>query len=355
VVSLEPLLSWLRTGQETAHRLDFPIGTALPDGRLDLCKSDLGPLGASAVVDALPHGGPVRHLLLGTDHLGDEGAAKAAEGAISAGASTIYLGCNGIAAGGACSIAARVAASPGIVHGLWLKRNPLGREGLRAIADLVATGSAPETIDLVQTGVTAEILEGLAEALASTRVVRRLFLSGNPLGAAAALTKLAGECGLEELYLSACRLGDRGAALVTAGLTGGLRRLSVASNGIGAQAGACLVSAAALAGVEVLDLGRVRSAGVLGAADNRIDAGGVASALSSGPHRLRHLDLRHTGVDGRGSVMLLAGAERAATATRYVLGGGVPKRIKGELRRLAAEIPDVLPHPDVAAIRSVHR
>jgi hypothetical protein len=33
----------------------------------------------------------------------------------------------------------------------------------------------------------------------------------------------------------------------------------------------------------------------------------------------------------------------------------VPKRIKGELRRLAADVPELLPHPDVAAIRSVHR
>jgi hypothetical protein len=105
------------------------------------------------------------------------------------------------------------------------------------------------------------------------------------------------------------------------------------------------VNAAVLAGVEVLDLGRVRSAGVLGASDNQIDPGGVAQALSAVPHQLRHLDLRHTGVDGRGSIVLLAGAERAASATRYVLGGGVPKRIKGELR----------PQPDVAAIRSVHR
>lgn len=332
-MSLEPLLSWLRSGQETTQRLDFPIGTALPDGRLDLCKSDLGPLGASAVVDALPHGGPVRHLLLGTDHLGDEGAAKAADGAIEAGASTIYLGCNGIAAGGACSIAARVAASPGIVHGLWLKRNPLGREGLRAIADLVATGNAPKTIDLVQTGVTADILAGLAESLAATRVVRRLFLSGNPIGGADALTALVADCGLEELYLSASQLGDRGAALVTAGLKGGLRRLSLASNGIGAQATAALVNAS----------------------DNEIDPTGVAQALSGAPHSLRHLDLRHTGVDGRASVVLLAGAERAETATRYILGGGVPKRIKGELRRLAADVPELLPHPDVAAIRSVHR
>ena len=173
----------MRTGQSTTRRLDFPIGTALPDGRLDLCQSDLGPRGARAVVDALPANGPVRHLLLGTDDLGDDGADQATTGAIAAGASTIYLGCNGIEAGGACSIAARVAASPGIVRGLWLKRNPIGPTGVRAIAELVATGQAPETIDLVQTGMTPQALPGLVQALASTRVVKRLFLSGNQLAA----------------------------------------------------------------------------------------------------------------------------------------------------------------------------
>ncbi|WP_143230406.1 hypothetical protein [Actinosynnema sp. ALI-1.44] len=126
-MSLDPLLAWLRSGAETARRLDFPVGTALPDGRLDLCKSHLGPVGVQSVVDALPGAGPVRHLLLGTDGLGDEGAVSATEGAIKAGASTVYLGCNGIGEGGACSVAERIAASPGIVRGLWLKRNPLAR------------------------------------------------------------------------------------------------------------------------------------------------------------------------------------------------------------------------------------
>jgi hypothetical protein len=355
VVSLEPLLTWLRAGQDAARRLDFPIGTALPDGRLDLCKSDLGPAGAKAVVDALPHAGPVRHLLLGTDKLGDSGATTATEGALQAGASTVYLGCNGITEGGACSVAERIAASPGVVRGLWLKRNPIGPTGVQAIADLVATGHAPETIDLVQTGMTADVLAGLTEALAATGVVKRLFLSGNDLGGAPALAKLVGECGLEELYLSACRLGDPGAALLTAGLTPGLKRLSVASNGISAQAATGLVRAASYADVEVLDLGRVRAAGVLGAVDNAVDPAALADVLSADSHRLWHLDLRHTGVDSRGALALLAGIERAPSATRYVLGGGIAKRVKRDLRHFAAGLPSLQPHPDVAAIRSVHR
>ncbi len=39
---------------------------------------------------------------------------------------TLYLGCNGITAGGACRIADQLRASPQVVTGVWLKRNPLG-------------------------------------------------------------------------------------------------------------------------------------------------------------------------------------------------------------------------------------
>nr|WP_232328544.1 ribonuclease inhibitor [Kibdelosporangium sp. MJ126-NF4]CEL23397.1 hypothetical protein [Kibdelosporangium sp. MJ126-NF4]CTQ96867.1 hypothetical protein [Kibdelosporangium sp. MJ126-NF4] len=354
-MSLEPLLAWLRTGQQAAQRMDFPVGTALPDGRLDLCKSDLGPIGAQSVVDALPSGGPVRHLLLGTDGLGDAGAVAATDGALKAGASTVYLGCNGIGAGGACSVAERIAASPGIVRGLWLKRNPLGAAGIRAIAELIATGNGPATVDLVQTGMTSSVLDSLVDALAATRVVQRLFLSGNDLSASDALARLVAECGLEELYLSACGLGDRGALAVAAGLVPGLRRLSVASNGIGPAAATELVRAATIAGVQVLDLGRVKAAGVLGAADNHVDAHGIADALSVVDHQLWHVDLRHTGMTSRGALALLSGARKASTASRFVLGSGIARRVKRELGQIAEGLPEVLPHPDVAAIRSVHR
>ncbi|MET9344561.1 hypothetical protein [Nonomuraea sp. NPDC003804] len=75
------LLAWLRSGEPVTRRTDFSVGTAMPDGRLDLCKQALGPHGARLVTDAMPVGGPTRHLLMGTDELGDEGADTAAAGA----------------------------------------------------------------------------------------------------------------------------------------------------------------------------------------------------------------------------------------------------------------------------------
>lgn len=62
-------------------------------------------------------------LLLGTDGLGDEGAAAVTA---SAEVEKLYLRCNEITAGGACRIADNPRASPRVVMGAWLKRNPLG-------------------------------------------------------------------------------------------------------------------------------------------------------------------------------------------------------------------------------------
>ncbi|MFF4349300.1 hypothetical protein [Streptomyces sp. NPDC001530] len=53
VAELAPLLDWLRGGRPAGERLDFTAGTALPDGRLDLCKQGIGAEGAALVAAAL--------------------------------------------------------------------------------------------------------------------------------------------------------------------------------------------------------------------------------------------------------------------------------------------------------------
>lgn len=365
------MLAWLRRGEAVRNRTDFPAGTALPDGRLDLCKQDLGPLGAAAVADALPAGGgPVKHLLLGTDGLGDGGAAAVAPKAVAARVETLYLGCNNIGGGGVCEIASRLIASPGVVKALWLKRNPVGADGVRAVAETVRAGTVLRTIDLTQTGLAAGDVAVLVDAMiaagAGAHAIERLYLSGNSLGADGAQesARLLSAGAVSELYVSAARLGDEGARVLAAALRtappGALRRLSVASNGIGSAALADLVAAAATAGVELFDAARVKAALILAAEDNHLDESGaaaVADVLAATPHRLAYLDLRHTGLGSRAALRLLDGARRAATPTRFMLGTGIAKRVKKELAALSADIPasifDIA--PDVRAIRSVHR
>lgn len=367
VAELGPLLEWLRAGRPAGERLDFPAGTALPDGRLDLCKQGLGARGAALVAEVLAQGpSPVRHLLLGTDALGDDGAAAVA--GTGAGVETLYLGCNGITSGGACRIADQLRASPRVVTGVWLKRNPLGGGGGRAAAELIEAAGSLRTLDLVQTGLDASGVLVLADALLAAagngRRIERLFVGGNPLGArgAEALAALIEAGAIDELYVSAARLGDAGALRLADALErapyGRLTRLSVASNGIGPQAAAVLVTAATAAGVTLLDLGRVRAAAVLGAADNRVDlaaAGTMAEALTAGEHRLAHLVLTHTGMRSREAHRFLDTAPRAATATRFVLGRGIAASVKRRLETLSAHVPPPSVPADVAAVRSVHR
>ncbi|GLW68328.1 hypothetical protein Kpho02_06270 [Kitasatospora phosalacinea] len=373
---LAPLLAWLRTGTGTDRRIDFPAGTALPDGRLDLCKQQLGPQGARLVADALADAlagaapdsdgeAPVRHLLLGTDGLGDDGADAFAARAAETPVRTLYLGCNGITAAGACRIADRLRASPQTVRALWLKRNPLGVRAGRAAAELVAAAERLRTLDLVQTGLDPAGLTALVDALlAGGRHFERLYLGGNPLGPAGAepLARLIAAGATDELYASAAALGDPGGRALAAALRtapyGRLRRLSLASSGLGPETAAELTAAAAAAGVELLDLGRVPAAHVLGAADNRIDlaaADRIGAALAAAPHRLDHLVLTHTGVRSREAHRLLDHAGSAATPTRYLLGKGVAATVRHRLSALSAAVPPPATAPDVAAVQSVHR
>lgn len=364
---LAPLLDWLRSGRPAGERLDFTAGTALPDGRLDLCKQGLGAQGAALVAEALSQGpSPVRHLLLGTDALGDTGAIAAA--GTHTGVETLYLGCNNITAGGACRIADQLRASPQVVTGVWLKRNPLGGGGGRAAAELVESARSLRTLDLVQTGLdaagTAVLAEALLAAAGNGRRIERLFVGGNPLGEAGsvALAAVLAAGAIDELYVSAAGLGDAGAQHLAHALErapyGRLTRLSVAANGIGPRAAARLVAAATTAGVTLLDLGRVRAAAVLGAADNHIDmpaAETIAEALAGTTHRLTHLVLTHTGMRSREAHRLLDTAPRAATATRFVLGRSIATSVKRRLEALSAHVPLPAVPADVAAVRSVHR
>ncbi|GAA3989243.1 hypothetical protein GCM10022247_04710 [Allokutzneria multivorans] len=365
---LEPLLSWLRTGVTPSERLDFAAGTALPDGRLDLCKQALGPSGAELVASAL-RPGVVRHLLMGTDGLGDEGAAGVSEQAVQHQVETLYLGCNGITAGGACRIADNLRMSPqaGRVTGVWLKRNPLGEGAGDAAAALVESARSLRTLDLVQTGLDAAGLAVLVDALitahATGRRVERLYVGGNPFGPAGAqhLARLVAAGAVDELYVSASGLGDEGANLLAEALVPDRapRRISLASNGIGPSAAAGLIAAAVPTGVELCDLGRVRAAGALGAQDNQLDEAAtatIAEALGAGPHRLRHLVLTDTGMRSREAHRLLDGARKALSPTRFRLGKGIATSVKQRLDALSASVPrNPEVSPDVAAVQSVHR
>lgn len=347
------------TGTEGYRR-----GTLQPDGRLDLCKQGVGPALAARLAFAAVDSGHARHLLLGTNGLGTDGLRSVVE-ALRPGhpIETLYLGCNRIDADGLEALAARLAEDTG-VRALWLKRNPIGDAGVARLCQALAGNRTLRTLDLVNVGLTRHGLADLVDALARRGApLQRLFLGGNGLGpdAVPALGALI-DAGVHELYLQANHLGDDGARTLAGHAEPVPMILGLGSNGL-TPAGV-----SALAGRMgrwlVLDLARARSEWALGATGNVVgDEGAAPLAEALATSDLRRLDLRHTGIGGRGAKLLLAALEARHTLEYLGLNGGVPRRMRQRAAAIAAERRErpaadpagEIGHPDIRAIASVYR
>ncbi|WP_218004950.1 gala protein [Actinomadura macra] len=355
--ALGPLLARLADGAPLEADETFPLGTLRGDGRVDLCKRGLGAAGVARLVPAAVASPHAVHLLLGTNAMGGDGAQAIADALDPGhGVRTLYLGCNRIDADGAAALAGRLAAD-GEVRALWLKRNPVGDAGAAALAGMLRTNQTIRTLDLVNTGLGLTGLRALLDALAARETpLERLFLGGNGLGpdAAGVLAALLRDAGVRELYAPANHLGDDGAANLADAAGSGERpvRLGLGGNGVGPAGARAL--AGALGRIEALDLGRPPSERALGAPPNATGddgAAALAAALSRSP--LRRLELRHTGITGRGAKTLLAKVGDGTRLEYVGLGPGVPRKVKraftGRLRPAAGT------HPDLRAIASVYR
>lgn len=353
---LDPLLDRLRSARAVGTDETFPLGTVCADGRVDLCKQGLGAAGAARLMPVAATSPHARHILLGTNAIGNEGASTVARSlADGHGLHTLYLGCNRIGPEGAVALADALSADE-TVRALWLKRNPVGDDGAFALAAMLRRNTTLRTLDLVNTGLTTEGLRALLDALTGRpRPVERLFLGGNGLTADAAglLAALIREAGVRELYLPANHLGDEGAAVLAAAADSGRPvRLGLGGNGIGPAGARALADA--LAGIEALDLGRPPSERSLGAPANTTGDEGVralAAALPGSP--LRRLELRHTGLTGRGAKTLLAAVPDDSPLEYVGLGPGLPRKVKRSFARRLR--PVTRAHPDLRAIGSVYR
>ncbi|MFF4099374.1 gala protein [Streptomyces sp. NPDC001903] len=355
---LDPLLARLAAERAVEADEAFPIGTLRADGRVDLCKQGLGPAGAARVAAVAAGSAHARHLLLGTNSIGDEGARTLA-GALTGGHGlhTLYLGCNRIGPDGVAALADALAQDTA-VKALWLKRNPVLEEGARTLAALLRRNHTLRTLDLVNTGIGTEGVRLLLDALRTRQTpLERLFLGGNGLTAEAAplLAALIREAGVRELYLPANHLGDEGTAILAAAAAADPARpvrLGLGGNGIGPAGARAL--AEALGGIEALDLGRAMSERSLGSAGNDTGDEGahaLAAALPGSP--LRRLELRHTGLTGRGAKRLLAAVPEDSPLEYVGLGPGLPRKVK---RSFTARLRPARPaHPDLGAITSVYR
>ena len=129
---LEPLLHVLQQNTLPSEVMQFPKGSLLPIGSLDLCKQSLGVQGCERIVEALRSQNVVHTLLLGTNAIGDQGAARVAELIRYGHLESVYLGCNLIGAEGVEQIVQALITDQK-VKALWLKRNPIGAQGINNI------------------------------------------------------------------------------------------------------------------------------------------------------------------------------------------------------------------------------
>ena len=106
--------------------------------------------------------------------------------------------------------------------------------------------------------------------------------------------------------------------------------------------------------LSALDLARPPSALALRALPNVVGDEGAAMLARALPGSgLRRLDLRHTGVTGRGARLLVEVLRQGTDLELLGLGSGIPRRLKrGAAPALREPAP---PADDIAAIASVYR
>lgn len=235
---MQPILDFLQKNEALPDSdLAFPIGTVTHDGRLDLCKQNLGIEGAAMIVDALQINQNVKHLLLGTNKIGNEGAKFLSEIIRQNTAlQTLYLGCNNIEAEGAIAICEALEENTDI-KSLWFKRNPIGEKSVAALIHLLQKNKNIRTLDLVNTCL-EDGFYALFDYFQANKSVERLYLSGNYLKAAHLESigeLLAKNKTLRALFVSVNLFGDEGAQNLAKGLAQNdtLQELSIASCGIG--------------------------------------------------------------------------------------------------------------------------
>src|SRR5579871_2032881 len=184
---IAPLISHLEADLPVTQPTAFPRGTVMEDGRLDLCKQQLGPAGCRLVTEALAANTTITSLLLGTDGIGDGGAADVARLIEhNPRLEIIYLGCNRIGESGAAVLAGTLARNRS-VKGLWLKRNPIGEAGALSIAAMLRHNRSLRTLDLVNTYPGPDGLAALVDVLIhENHTIEWLYLGGNDIDAEAA-------------------------------------------------------------------------------------------------------------------------------------------------------------------------
>jgi Ran GTPase-activating protein (RanGAP) involved in mRNA processing and transport len=372
--NLTPLLECLKTNPNITEQTTFPVGTLMPDGRLDMCKQNLGVTGCEILAKTLEINTTIASLLLGTNGIGDTGVKSIAKLIDrNDNLEVVYLGCNAISGAGIETLSKSLTDNS-TVTGLWLKRNPIGVEGAEHIAKMLQANTSLKILDLVHTRIGKVGLKAIVDVLISTnRTVERLYLGGNDLDsddACLLADLLRSNSSIAALLLNVNYLGDRGVEILADALTTNntLTELGLASNGITDRGCELLVSAISnMPSLTRLDLGYSPSTQVLGAIPNTITASGITAIANylATNQTLSHLNLSKTRLDDRSQDLLADALTPNRTLSHLIISGKLNPKIAAILDRNRSHLDSLLTPVDrlhsslrttgVSVIRSVYR
>jgi Ran GTPase-activating protein (RanGAP) involved in mRNA processing and transport len=265
----------------------------------------VGPEGIGPLLGAMQHSNHVTRLLLGNNIVGDEGARHIAR-YIRSGQSKLdcwYIAGNEITPDGLQAVTEAIAEDPKVRH-LWLKRNPLGAEGMVHLSALLKQHPALEVLDLLNCGLLDRGVERLEEGWSASQTLRHLYLDANGLTAQSApviARCLTNGPPLRSLFLSCNRFGEEGIRLLAPALAANtsLERLSLAANRLTPTSAAILAEALRDHPTLLhLDLGYMRGTGALGEAGNFLGDEGAKhiATLIAQNRTLRSIDLLHNDI-----------------------------------------------------------
>ena len=296
---LDPFFQWLASlTTRPESDVQFGKGALLAGGHLDMCKQVVGPAHMARLCQSVAQASPgvIEHFLLGNNVAFELPGAVHGPGAElvseqsrtegiemlleimqpSYGIKTWYLAGNcidGEIAGKIC----RVLAHNDVCDSLWLKRNPLGVRGGRAIGYLLARNQKIEILDLHNTGLGDDGIVALNEELdkhfSDKSNLKHIYLGANAItpAGAPALAQILSKFSLETILLDMNNLGDEGIEILAPvlGEMASLKRLILCSNNLTHTGLGSIAKMVKKAGcVELLGVGFYKSTAVLGQSFN---------------------------------------------------------------------------------------
>jgi uncharacterized protein (DUF924 family)/alkylated DNA repair dioxygenase AlkB/Ran GTPase-activating protein (RanGAP) involved in mRNA processing and transport len=309
---LTPLYDFLRFGEKSEVEMQYERGTVCTDGRLDLCKQVIGPVGVSDLIsslqmDSMSTNPKVKHLLLGNNICGNE-LGHAVGRFIKSGQSALtswYIAGNNLDADGVKPVCDALC-NDTQVNQLWLKRNPIRALGIVHIVNMLSHNTYLKVLDVTNTGLMDEGGMKLIDNIPPT--LKYLYVDSNGLTdkfcevASTAIPKTK----LIQIGLGCNRFGDTGAkhlGLMLANSNCELQSLEIASCGIGANGAKDIAEALKTNNTLVcLNFGLLKSTNDLDEVPNMIGSQGAvyfADMLSTNK-TLRSLDFTYNAIQQSG-------------------------------------------------------